>query len=64
MKREPSQQCNTEKDHSSAAEPRDVEMGKMPDKDFKCLLVKVISDLEGGTDKRMNSIQTQRGKVL
>ena len=63
MKRQRSTQNIREQDKCPTNQTKEEEIGNLPDKEFRIMIVKMIQNLENKMELQINSLETRIGKM-
>ena len=63
MKRQRSTQNIREQDKRPTNQTKEEEIGKLPDKEFRIMIVKMIQNLEVKMESQINSLETRTEKM-
>ena len=63
MKRQRNTQQVKEQDKCPPNQPKEEEIGKLPDKEFQIMIVKMIQNLEIKMESQINSLETRIEKM-
>ena len=63
MKRQRNTQQVKEQDKCPPNQTKEEEIGNLPDKDFRIMIVKMIQNLENKMEKQINSLKTRIEKM-